>query len=300
VSDYGRGVADAVRARLADAAPRVPLVWDPHPRGGAPVPGTALATPSRAEALALVTEADDVEHAATELRRRWAASAVAVTLGERGALLAESAAPPAIVPCRPAPAGDPCGAGDRFATAAAARLARGAPIAEAVGDAVACAARFVAAGGAGAVIASHADRLAGPGEVVVATGGCFDLLHAGHVRMLEAARALGDRLVVLLNSDDSVRRLKGPGRPLVAEDDRAAVLRALSCVDDVVVFPEDTPERALGRLRPHVWVKGGDYRPEELPEASVVERHGGRVAIVPYVEGRSTTRLIAEAAAHGR
>jgi rfaE bifunctional protein nucleotidyltransferase chain/domain len=130
----------------------------------------------------------------------------------------------------------------------------------------------------------------------VATGGCFDLLHAGHVAMLEAARSLGDCLVVLLNSDASVRRLKGPDRPLVHQDDRAAVLSALRCVDAVVVFDEDTPERALAELAPDVFAKGADYAPEDLPEAATVRRLGGEVVTLPYVAGRSTTRLIEEVA----
>jgi D-beta-D-heptose 7-phosphate kinase/D-beta-D-heptose 1-phosphate adenosyltransferase len=134
---------------------------------------------------------------------------------------------------------------------------------------------------------------------VVATGGCFDLLHAGHVRTLEAARRLGDCLLVCLNSDASVRRLKGPGRPLVNEHDRAAVLAGLGCIDGVVVFEEDTPERVLERLRPHVWAKGGDYDGAQVPEARVIRAWNGRVEILPYVEGHSTTRLIEEAAGGG-
>jgi D-beta-D-heptose 7-phosphate kinase / D-beta-D-heptose 1-phosphate adenosyltransferase len=101
---------------------------------------------------------------------------------------------------------------------------------------------------------------------------------------------------VLVNSDASVRRLKGPGRPLVPEQDRAAVLAALRCVDAVLVFDEDSPEAALERLRPDIWAKGGDYAASELPESGVVERHGGRSVVLPYVDGRSTTRLIEEAA----
>jgi rfaE bifunctional protein nucleotidyltransferase chain/domain len=126
---------------------------------------------------------------------------------------------------------------------------------------------------------------------VVATGGCFDLLHAGHVRTLEAARSLGDCLIVCLNSDDSVRALKGPGRPLNSQDDRAEVLGALSCVDQVVVFDGAGPQEVLARLRPDVWVKGGDYTPETLPETGLVRGWGGEVVVVPYHDGRSTTRL---------
>jgi D-beta-D-heptose 7-phosphate kinase / D-beta-D-heptose 1-phosphate adenosyltransferase len=136
------------------------------------------------------------------------------------------------------------------------------------------------------------------GGTVVATGGCFDLLHPGHVHTLQAARALGDCLVVCLNSDASVARLKGPGRPVVGEADRAAVLAALGCVDAVAVFDQDTPVELLRRLRPDVWVKGGDYAATELPEAKVLASWGGRAVILPFVEGRSTTRLIEEAALH--
>jgi rfaE bifunctional protein nucleotidyltransferase chain/domain len=132
----------------------------------------------------------------------------------------------------------------------------------------------------------------------VATGGCFDLLHAGHVAMLETARNLGDCLVVCLNSDASVRALKGPGRPLVPQADRARLLAALGCVDAVVIFDELTPEAVLSRLRPDVWVKGGDYSGgadgrADLPEADVIARSGGQAVVVPYVAGHSTTSMIA-------
>jgi rfaE bifunctional protein nucleotidyltransferase chain/domain len=136
--------------------------------------------------------------------------------------------------------------------------------------------------------------------VLVAAGGCFDVLHAGHVSMLRAARALGDGLLVCINSDASVRRLKGPGRPLNPAADRAAVLGALDCVDDVVIFEEDTPERLLGELRPDIWVKGGDYDGRELPEEAVLRRWGGMAVTVPYLDGRSTTRIATAAALAAR
>jgi D-beta-D-heptose 7-phosphate kinase/D-beta-D-heptose 1-phosphate adenosyltransferase len=145
--------------------------------------------------------------------------------------------------------------------------------------------------------ADEAGRLAAEvharGGTVVATGGCFDLLHTGHLATLRAARALGDCLIVCLNSDDSVRRLKGEGRPLTHQDDRSRLLAALDCVDAVVVFDEPTPEPVLTWLRPDVWVKGGDY--DTLPETEVVQRWGGQTVIVPYLDGRSTTKTIAEA-----
>ena len=130
------------------------------------------------------------------------------------------------------------------------------------------------------------------GRTVVFTNGCFDLLHAGHVRYLAQARALGDLLVVGVNSDESVSRLKGPGRPLNPQEDRAEVLAALECVDYVVIFEEDTPAELIEALKPQVQVKGGDYRPEEVPEQKVLEAFGGRLEIVDLVPGRSTTELI--------
>lgn len=130
------------------------------------------------------------------------------------------------------------------------------------------------------------------GARLVFTNGCFDLLHRGHVSYLEAARVLGDALVVGLNSDASVKKLKGPGRPVVPEVDRAAVLRALRAVDEVIVFAEDTPERLIRELRPDVYVKGGDYRIEDLPEAEVAEEIGAEVRILPFEAGYSTTALI--------
>jgi rfaE bifunctional protein nucleotidyltransferase chain/domain len=130
------------------------------------------------------------------------------------------------------------------------------------------------------------------GGRVVFTNGCFDLLHPGHVSYLQAARALGDSLVVGLNSDASVSRLKGPLRPIIPEEDRATVLAALESVDAVVVFDEDTPVRLLRELKPAVYAKGGDYRVEDLPEAEVAAEIGAEVRILPFEPGYSTTALI--------
>jgi D-beta-D-heptose 7-phosphate kinase / D-beta-D-heptose 1-phosphate adenosyltransferase len=412
VADYGRGVAaePGVRDALAGLPARTPLVWDPHPRGPAPVPGARLATPNRAEAAAFAPQvAGDGLAAMTARGRalagRWAAAGVAITLGAGGALLVEGAGAPLVVP---APA-----------AAAAGLLADGALPSEAVAGAVAAASAFVAAGGAATVqvdtgqpdtgqpntsqantpqantpqpntpqpntpqantgqpgvpepppaggraperegsprrergrtvvhspggspssgssivgsplggTPSGGSPLGGSpsggssiggtpsgssptrqspleralsligavrarGGTVVATGGCFDLLHAGHVATLRAARALGDCLVVCLNSDDSVRRLKGLERPLVPEADRVAVLEALGCVDAVVPFDERTPEAVLQRLRPDVFAKGGDYALADLPEAALLASWGGQAVVLPYLEGRSTTQLMKE------
>lgn len=130
---------------------------------------------------------------------------------------------------------------------------------------------------------------------VVTTNGCFDILHIGHLRLLEAAKAMGDTLIVAVNDDDSVRRLKGGARPLVPAAERAALVAALAPVDYVVLFSEDTPKAVLEAIRPDIHVKGGDYDAGDLPEAEVVERSGGRVVIVPLVPGRSTSDLIERA-----
>lgn len=136
------------------------------------------------------------------------------------------------------------------------------------------------------------------GKRLVTTNGVFDLLHAGHIGLLEDARALGDMLVVALNSDESARRLgKGHGRPFVSLEDRARVVAALRCVDAVVSFEEPTPEALLEALRPDVHVKGGDYRVEDLPERAVVEAHDGIVVVVPFREGCSTTSIVERIAA---
>jgi D-beta-D-heptose 7-phosphate kinase / D-beta-D-heptose 1-phosphate adenosyltransferase len=321
VADYGRGVAaePGVRAALAALPSRRPLVWDPHPRGPVPVPGARLATPNRAEAAGFLPEVPGdglaaVTARARRLAERWTAAGVAVTLGPGGALLAEGAGAPLVVPAPAATTGDPCGAGDRFSATAAGLLGDGALPSEAVAGAVAAATAFVAAGGAATVhLSPTTPATSAPGGgspmeralelvavvramggTVVATGGCFDLLHAGHVATLRAARALGDCLVVCLNSDDSVRRLKGPERPLVPEADRVAVLEALGCVDVVVPFDERTPEAVLRRLRPDVFAKGGDYALTDLPEAALLGTWSGQAVVLPYLEGRSTTRLLKE------
>ncbi|MGP3999458.1 D-glycero-beta-D-manno-heptose 1-phosphate adenylyltransferase [Streptomyces sp. 8N706] len=369
VADYGRGAAAAVRSYLAEAARRVPLVWDPHPLGGPPVPGVRLATPNAAEARRLVPSdtsgpltddggspsatgsrphadgfrsgtgsppgttasppgsrggpaEDDSLRAhgirGARLAERWRAAAVAVTLGARGAILTRAGTDaPMYIPAPHRAQGDPCGAGDCFAATAAAALADGGLPEEAVQLAVAEAAAFVAAGGAGnpalwespdedsdrdrrphATRDAHAlaESVRARGGTVVATGGCFDLLHAGHVGLLQNARRTGDCLIVCVNSDASVRRLKGPGRPITPVADRVRVLAGLGCVDAVAVFDEDTPEALLRQLRPDVWVKGGDYRVDALPEAAALREWGGQALVLPYLDGRSTTELARRAA----
>ncbi|WP_369132627.1 D-glycero-beta-D-manno-heptose 1-phosphate adenylyltransferase [Modestobacter sp. I12A-02662] len=310
VADYGRGTTSAPDVREALAAARGPVVWDPHPRGADPVPSTRLVTPNGAEAARVVPDVAGSGLAAVGARaealiRHWGVGAVAVTLGSRGALLSYGEGAPLVVPATPVTGGDPCGAGDSFAAAVTVALAGGAVTGEAVTVAVAAAGAFVARGGAtswDAVPAAEVGpargvdgvlaRVRAAGGTVVATGGCFDLLHAGHVATLRAARGLGDCLVVCINSDASVARLKGPSRPLVTAADRARVLEALEFVDAVVVFDEDTPAQVLDRLRPDVWAKGGDYAGADLPEAAVLRQWGGQAVVLPYLPGRSTTALV--------
>jgi len=139
------------------------------------------------------------------------------------------------------------------------------------------------------------DKMDAAGRRLVFTNGCFDLLHAGHVRYLRQARALGDALVVGLNGDNSVRELKGPGRPLNPEQDRAEVVSSLGCVDYVVIFDEKRATRLLRELRPHIYAKGGDYTPESLDpeERAALSECGAEVRILPLVPGRSTTAIVA-------
>ncbi|MFI5683435.1 D-glycero-beta-D-manno-heptose 1-phosphate adenylyltransferase [Streptomyces sp. NPDC051636] len=330
VADYGRGTAGVLREALAGAAAHVPVVWDPHPRGEPPVPGVRVATPSATEARTFASrlgggdepqEGSGLRTAARDadtLVHAWRAACVTVTLGGRGALLSHGGTP-LMVPSPVTAEGDACGAGDRFAATAAGLLADGELTETAVRGAVHAATRYVAEGGVRSLgtetgtaeeprpaagreptgdALRTATRVRAAGGTVVAAGGCFDLLHAGHVALLQAARRTGDCLIVCVNSDASVRRRKGDGRPLVPEADRIRVLRALECVDAVAVFDEDTPERLLGELRPHIWAKGGDYALAELPEASLVASWGGQVVLFPYLDGRSTTG-IAERAALG-
>lgn len=321
VSDYGAGVVShpAVREVLATWVARRPVVWDPHPRGLPPVPGVTVATPNRAECghfarLHGTVAGPHLDRTAVTLREVWQAHAVAATDGAAGVLTALADSPPLFTPAPAVSAGDACGAGDRFAGAVTAALAGGAVITESVGEAVVDTAAWLARGGvaaveeafgpgaggtaatgpvsAGSVVTVPATGASRAGGTLVATGGCFDVVHAGHVASLQAARRLGDRLVVLLNSDASVRRLKGDQRPVHPVADRVAVLESLECVDAVVVFDEDTPAEALATVRPDIWAKGGDYAAATMPEAELVERWGGRVVLLPYLPGRSTTRIL--------
>ncbi|MDQ1380437.1 MAG: D-beta-D-heptose 7-phosphate kinase / D-beta-D-heptose 1-phosphate adenosyltransferase [Actinomycetota bacterium] len=318
IADYATGLTTSprLRALLERHVTHVPTVWDPHPRGPQPVRNVQLVTPTERELFSFIEAGTEparmarIERAANRYRTRIGAGAIAVTMGAGGAMLVDGGDVPMVAPARPVARADTVGAGDCFALTAADRLARGAVVSEAVEAAVHGATRFVARGGVArlrqsspprrdrADAASLVSEIRAAGGTVVATGGCFDLLHAGHVSMLQSARRLGDCLVVLLNSDESVRRLKGRDRPCQTAADRAEVLLALECVDAVEIFHEDNPGSALERLRPDIFAKGADYAAGPLPERTVVARWGGQAVLLPYLAGRSTTRLVQEMSAH--
>jgi D-beta-D-heptose 7-phosphate kinase/D-beta-D-heptose 1-phosphate adenosyltransferase len=231
-----------------------------------------------------------------------------VTMGSGGSVLVTGDPPPLVVPAVPVRDGDPCGAGDRFAVSLAAALGSGRILADAVVAATQAASAHVAGassplpGGGGSVDAIGATgraevlglvgRARARGMTVAVAGGCFDVLHAGHIALLAAASSLADVLVVVVNSDRSVRRLKGAGRPVVPEADRLAVLASLGVVHAVTVFDEATPVTVLEELQPDVFVKGGDYAHSPLAEETLLASWGGQAVVVPYLDGRSTTGLL--------
>jgi rfaE bifunctional protein nucleotidyltransferase chain/domain/rfaE bifunctional protein kinase chain/domain len=315
VSDYGGGVTayPPLRELLAETAVDAPVVWDPHPRGGPPVPGVLLATPNETEAAVATGAVEaatlaEVRRQAAILLSAWQATCVVVTRGSHGALMCVNDGSASVFPAPAAVSGDACGAGDCFAATVTTALSTGRVPSEAVAAGVAAATAFVSSGGVATLdqepieppplepgVLIPAEHLVAAtrsrGGTIVATGGCFDLLHAGHIQTLAAARSLGDCLVVCLNSDESVRRLKGPGRPIQPVADRARVLSSIRYVDAVHVFAEDTPAQALRALRPDIWIKGGDYVAADLPEARVLAEWNGEVLTVPYLQGRSTSSL---------
>ncbi|MGV9769761.1 D-glycero-beta-D-manno-heptose 1-phosphate adenylyltransferase [Microbacterium sp. NPDC003461] len=255
--------------------------------------------------------------AATEVLDAAGAERAIVTLDRDGTVLLErgaggTGAATHRTRARPAPEHQAAGAGDTFVAAAAVALAVGAAPAEAAdfaqraadvvvsrpGTAV-CALADVHTPATGvpgtldhdalrAALARERER----GRTVVFTNGCFDLLHLGHTAHLRQAKELGDVLVVALNDDASVRRLKGPGRPVTPVEDRARVLEALESVDYVTVFREDSPSALLADLRPDIYAKGGDYVPEMLEETAVVRAYGGTVRILDFIPAHSTSEIV--------
>jgi D-beta-D-heptose 7-phosphate kinase/D-beta-D-heptose 1-phosphate adenosyltransferase len=238
-----------------------------------------------------------------------------VTLGARGMLIVDADGTDLLIPAVKRAVYDVTGAGDTAAAVLTACLAAGASIADAAR--IANTAAGIAVGEIGAIAVSSA-RIAGElsgiasskllsraelpmrvkrwrdsGQRIVFTNGCFDLLHPGHLSLLNFAKSQGDILVLAINGDASVRRLKGAGRPVVSEQDRAAMLGALACVDAVTIFDEDTPLDAIRCVQPDILVKGRDYRIEEVIGRDIVEAAGGRVVLAPLLPDYSTTSLLA-------
>ncbi len=326
VSDYGYGILTprviATLAQLQEEDPRVVVVDSKNLPTYHAVAPTAV-KPNYAEAAGLLDwdhhdgpgsdRADRIAAAADEILNLTGARIAAVTLDTDGALVVERDRVPYRTYARAEHHSRAAGAGDTFLTTLALSLAAGADTPAAAE--LASAAAAVVVGHEGTVPCSVAELLArvAPGTKPVAdaamlaarleaerrrgarvvfTNGCFDILHRGHVTYLSAAKALGDILVVGVNSDAGIRRLKGPDRPINTLEDRVEVLAALSCVDHLIPFDDDTPERLIAALRPDVFVKGGDYTIDRLPEAPLVQELGGIVRILPFVADRSTTRII--------
>lgn len=324
VSDYRYGILTPRIVRtLADLQRRGAkvLVADSRRLGAFRDLGLTAVKPNYEEAVELLggralegfcVRADGVAACGERLLELTGARIAAVTLDSEGALVFERDRP---VYRTYAQAARSCvaGAGDTFTACLALALAAGASTtaaAELASGAAAvvvgkqrtaiCSAQelreYVSAEGKclGNLhrVQSRVEFYRQQGRKIVFTNGCFDILHRGHITFLHRAKSLGDVLIVGVNSDDSIRRLKGPNRPINTLEDRVQVLAALSCVDHLVAFEESTPCNLIRAIRPHIFVKGGDYTRERLPEAPLVEELGGVVQILPYIQDRSTTRMI--------
>jgi D-beta-D-heptose 7-phosphate kinase/D-beta-D-heptose 1-phosphate adenosyltransferase len=334
LSDYAKGVLTArVIRHTIDAARRLgkPVIVDPKSLNWAIYRGATLLTPNRKEfAEATRSRADtpqSIVDASEDVMRLADCEAILVTQGEHGMTLVPRKGEAVHVPAFPVKVRDVSGAGDTVAAALAVSLAAGADWDTALRMASAAAAVAVGKQGTASVSAAELRRkilphatLAAEEKVVTAPGalearlaewkreglrvgftnGCFDILHPGHVKVLTAARAACDRLVVGLNSDASVRRLKGADRPVQDERARAEVLAALEAVDLVVIFEQDTPIDLITRITPSVLVKGGDYTREQVVGHEVVEAAGGVVVLVDILQGFSTTALVHRARGGGK
>ncbi|BBY07585.1 D-glycero-beta-D-manno-heptose 1-phosphate adenylyltransferase [Mycobacterium noviomagense] len=324
ICDYRSDVAHSqVFAAIDAIRDRLPLlVVDGHRLGAWRSVRPDVATPSAAESMALLPDAkadgqsraDFVVAHRGQLADATGAGTVVVTLDSEGVVLLDGDRPPYRTSARRAPEENCAGAGDTFAAAMTLGLLQGMSAEHATdygqraadivttqpGTSVCTKAeldeRMVAESGApisSDELARRVLRHRSAGDRIVFTNGCFDVLHRGHVAYLKQARQAGDVLIVAINSDESVRRLKGWMRPINNEIDRAAVLGELSCVDYVTVFDDATPASLIQRLRPDIYVKGGDYTAEMLPEAPVVRAYGGEVRTLGYVANHSTTETIA-------
>lgn len=325
LSDYGKGALDDTTLQaLIDAARSAgrPVIVDPKGHDYRCYAGADIVTPNRKElhqATRMPVESDDeIVAAALALAKRCGVKAVVVTRGAAGMCVVPAKGEPAHLPALAREVYDVSGAGDTVVAVLAAGLAAGAGLVDAARLANVAAGVVVGKIGTAVVesgelhhalqgeeaaktmsreaLLSQAARWRERGLKVGFTNGCFDLIHPGHASLLRQARAACDRLVVGLNSDASVQRLKGPSRPLQNEHARAQVIASLASVDAVTVFDEDTPRRLLEALRPDLLVKGADYRIDEVVGADLVQGYGGHVLLVPIEHGHSTTATIARMA----
>ncbi|HEX5339373.1 MAG TPA: bifunctional D-glycero-beta-D-manno-heptose-7-phosphate kinase/D-glycero-beta-D-manno-heptose 1-phosphate adenylyltransferase HldE [Gammaproteobacteria bacterium] len=318
LSDYGKGSLSAVQELIVAArAAGKPVLVDPKGRDFSKYKGATCITPNLAELEAVVGECADeaaIVSKGEALRDELGLKALLITRSEQGMTLLEAGQAPLHLPTLALEVSDVTGAGDTVIALLAAALGAKLSFPEAAILANLGAGLVVAKLGSASVtpaelrLAAHSRSGSGvmteaaildavaharsQGERIIMTNGVFDILHAGHVSYLSAARKLGDRLIVAVNDDASVTRLKGPKRPVNNLADRMMVLAALSCVDWVVPFTEDTPERLICKVLPEVLVKGGDYAPEEVAGYGCVKKNGGEVRILPFVEGLSTTSTI--------
>jgi D-beta-D-heptose 7-phosphate kinase/D-beta-D-heptose 1-phosphate adenosyltransferase len=321
LSDYAKGTLADPQPLIAAARARgIPVLVDPKGRDFERYHGATLVTPNLGEFEAVagpVRDEADLVAKAEALRAALELEALLVTRSEHGMTLVRGGRAPLHLPAQALEVFDVTGAGDTVIGVLAAALGAGSPLEEATQLANLAAGVTVAKLGAASVtppelrIAAQRAHASAPhgvmdeatlldavaharaqGERVVMTNGCFDILHAGHVAYLAEAKRLGDRLVVAVNDDASVAKLKGAGRPVNELAERMAVLAALGAVDWVVPFSEDTPERLICRVLPDVLVKGGDYRPEQIAGHGCVTANGGRVEVLGFVPGASTTALI--------
>jgi D-beta-D-heptose 7-phosphate kinase / D-beta-D-heptose 1-phosphate adenosyltransferase len=321
LSDYAKGVlTPQIITAITQRAGKVPVVVDPKSRDFTRYRGATTVTPNLRELETASgksldpTNTESVAAAARPLISAAGLASMVVTLSEHGMLVVPAAGAPIAVPASRRAVFDVTGAGDTAIAVLTLSLAAGTSLAAAARLANAAAGVSVGQVGAVAVDADsiRSELTASPeakvlsraelaaraaswriaGKRIVFTNGCYDLLHAGHLSLLHGAAKLGDILVLAINSDASVRRLKGPERPLVPQAERAALLAALACVDAVTVFDEDTPLATIEAVRPHILVKGADYKAEQVVGREVVEANGGRVALVPLLPQKSTTALV--------
>jgi D-beta-D-heptose 7-phosphate kinase/D-beta-D-heptose 1-phosphate adenosyltransferase len=320
LSDYAKGtLLEAAALMKVCLEHRLPVLVDPKGTEFGRYRGATLLTPNLAEFEAVTGHArDDADLVARgrRLRAELGLVALIVTLGERGMVVIAADGGPVFIPARAREVFDVTGAGDTVIATLAAGLGAGMTLPDAAALANVAAGIVVrrigvasvtpselglelhehGRGGRGLLRREEARKVAqeakARGERVVMTNGCFDILHAGHVSYLEEAKTRGDRLLVAVNDDDSVRRLKGPGRPVNSVEDRMAVLAGLAAVDWVVPFSEDTPEQLICEVLPHVLVKGGDYRPEDIAGGPAVMASGGTVEVLSFREGSSTSRIL--------